>query len=48
MSELKEFIINHRDFIENVVDLLLISAHHYILSNDYDLTKHDMVKIFLK
>ncbi|UJR09476.1 hypothetical protein I4U23_013714 [Adineta vaga] len=43
MSDLKRFIINHRDFIENIIDLLIISAHYYISYNGYDLIKHDMV-----
>jgi hypothetical protein len=49
MSDLNTFIKNQRDFIENILDVLFISTHYYLLHNDYHLIKDDMVKkIFFK
>jgi hypothetical protein len=44
MSDLHKFIKNHRDFIENILDILFISTHYYLLYNEYYLIKNNLVK----
>jgi hypothetical protein len=44
MSELHSFLNVHRDYIENIVDLLLVATHFYLPHNEYSLTKNNQVK----
>jgi hypothetical protein len=43
MTNLIKFIEDHRDLIEDLIDLLFISTHFFVLHNGYVLVKENTV-----
>ncbi len=43
MTDLIKFIKDHRDLVEDIIDLLFVSTHFFVLHNGYVLVKGNMV-----